>query len=412
MSHPFVSTPPSPFLRFRVFGVVGFSSASFLIIAFSSVKPLVLFGVVCASIGSGFGEITFLSLTSWYDKSTVTGWSSGTGMAGIAGATIYTVLKKFLSPRITLLVQTCIPAIMLVSYLLILGPKKAAPSLSQADSASTSEDASDTDDPGRKEGENEDPGKVGGMKDKVSPLECGGDDMDTHPLLQSEMSHKHGKFYLTRVKFFNKSETKHWVARVKYIPNLFQYMLPLFVVYFAEYAINQGFFELLYSPDTHLGSLCLDQFSQYRWLQVVYQVGVFISRTSVSFIYIRQFWIFSVLQVGHIYIYIVTCIIIEPVYSYRIKITAYSCLMPGTPPPGKRHLVTLFWAVLSTHQSMGLLPKLTQYKQKKSVKLPPDPFTCCVGTRPVSILKGRQKYDLYTHSYTPAFLLYCVVVIY
>ena len=38
-----------------------------------------LVGVCCASYGSGLGEMTFLCLTSRYDKSTISAWSSGTG---------------------------------------------------------------------------------------------------------------------------------------------------------------------------------------------------------------------------------------------------------------------------------------------------------------------------------------------
>lgn len=36
---------------------------------------------------------------------------------------------------------------------------------------------------------------------------------------------------------------------------------------------------------------------QYRWLQVDYQIGVFISRSSVNLITINKIWIMSVLQV-------------------------------------------------------------------------------------------------------------------
>ena len=51
-------------------------SFSFVLVGLALNEPLVLFGVVCASISVGFGEITFLSFTYRYDKSTVTGWSS------------------------------------------------------------------------------------------------------------------------------------------------------------------------------------------------------------------------------------------------------------------------------------------------------------------------------------------------
>ena len=68
-----------------------------------------------------------------------------------------------------------------------------------------------------------------------------------------------------RIKGINKEEAMYWLQHVKYIPHLYKYMIPLFAVYCAEYMINQGFFELLYNENTHIGALCLDQASQYRW---------------------------------------------------------------------------------------------------------------------------------------------------
>ena len=59
--------------------VVISSALSFVLVALSINEALVIFGVALASVASGFGEITYLSLTARYDKSTVTAWSSGTG---------------------------------------------------------------------------------------------------------------------------------------------------------------------------------------------------------------------------------------------------------------------------------------------------------------------------------------------
>lgn len=241
--------------------VVGFSMASFLIVGFSSVESVVLFGVACASISSGFGEITFLSLTARYNKFTVTGWSSGTGAAGVVGALVYAGLATFLSPRVTLLIQAVVPVFMLGSYLFILGPSHSS---------------------------------VPADADQVAS--------DVDPLIQNteQSPHNQEKTFDSlkkRAKFFNREESKVWWSHVRYIPHLFKYMLPLFLVYFAEYAINQGFFELLYNANTHLGAYCLDQRTQYRWLQVIYQVGVLLSRSSVAVVYIRHYWIFSLLQV-------------------------------------------------------------------------------------------------------------------
>ena len=56
-----------------------FSALSFILVGLSLSVAVVIFGVACASIGSGLGEITFLSFSAHYDKSTVSAWSSGTG---------------------------------------------------------------------------------------------------------------------------------------------------------------------------------------------------------------------------------------------------------------------------------------------------------------------------------------------
>lgn len=45
----------------------------------------------------------------------------------------------------------------------------------------------------------------------------------------------------------------------------------------------------------------LDHDAQYRWLQVDYQIGVFISRSSVNLFHVKQLWVFSVLQVRTIF---------------------------------------------------------------------------------------------------------------
>ena len=56
-----------------------FSVLSYVLVGLSLSVALVVLGVVCASIGSGFGELTFLSYTAHFHKSTVSGWASGTG---------------------------------------------------------------------------------------------------------------------------------------------------------------------------------------------------------------------------------------------------------------------------------------------------------------------------------------------
>jgi hypothetical protein len=79
--HEFHTTLSINYSRIRILGTVGFSLASFLLVGLGNVTGLIIFGVACASLSSGFGEMTFLSLTARYDKSTVSGWSSGTGVS-------------------------------------------------------------------------------------------------------------------------------------------------------------------------------------------------------------------------------------------------------------------------------------------------------------------------------------------
>ena len=72
----------------RVVVVVLVNCCSFLLVALvpTEYKWLIFLGVMCASFSSSFGEITFLSLSTLYSRSlSLTGWSSGTGAAGLIG---------------------------------------------------------------------------------------------------------------------------------------------------------------------------------------------------------------------------------------------------------------------------------------------------------------------------------------
>lgn len=75
-------------------------------------------------------------------------------------------------------------------------------------------------------------------------------------------------------------------------------MLPLLLVYIAEYTINQGvaptlLFPLSYSP-----------FSEYRdfypTYNAIYQVGVFLSRSSTPFFRIHHLYLPSFLQIANL----------------------------------------------------------------------------------------------------------------
>jgi battenin len=82
-----------------------------------------------------------------------------------------------------------------------------------------------------------------------------------------------------------------FTEKLIYIKSLLHFMVPLCLVYLFEYFINQGLFEMVYFPNTFV-----DHEQQYQWYQVTYQIGVFISRSSVNIIHIKYIWIMAILQ--------------------------------------------------------------------------------------------------------------------
>lgn len=75
-------------------------------------------------------------------------------------------------------------------------------------------------------------------------------------------------------------------------------MVPLFVVYFAEYTINQGVTPTLLFP---LQSAPFAHFREfYPTYNAIYQTGVFISRSSTPFLRIHNLYMPSTLQVANL----------------------------------------------------------------------------------------------------------------
>lgn len=79
-------------------------------------------GIILASFASGGGELSFLGMTHFYGPFSLASWSSGTGAAGLVGAGAYALATTSLgfSVKATLLVSACLPAIMAVSFFVIL----------------------------------------------------------------------------------------------------------------------------------------------------------------------------------------------------------------------------------------------------------------------------------------------------
>ena len=221
-------------------------------------------GIILANISSGAGEVNFLSLTHFYGPFSLAAWGSGTGGAGLVGAGAYAIATTQLgiSVRATLLTSALLPIVMLVGFFTLLprGPLKAA------------------------------------RRKEVGYSRLAGDEEDdaaeTAGLLDVPSATAYGKADTTQLtRALQDLKTKLLRARSLVVP----YMGPLFLVYLAEYTINQGvaptlLFPLEDSPFKHYRAF-------YPTYSALYQLGVFISRSSLALFRIRTLYIPSFLQI-------------------------------------------------------------------------------------------------------------------
>ncbi|XP_034749421.1 battenin [Etheostoma cragini] len=238
---------------FRVLFCAVMAATSFLLVSFSSAVWMSILGVIFASISAGLGELSFLSLTVYFSRDVLGGWGSGTGGAGVAGALLYSGLTQIgLSPQMTLLIMLVVPFAMLFSYFFLLVLPASLPQWKSRDTEYTAV----------------------GSEDRQRLM----DDSEEEEQEKSIPERTTGPLTLTE--------------KLHVIKGLLRFVLPLGLVYFAEYFINQGLMELLYFP-----KFSLSHAEQYRWYQTLYQVGVLVSRSSLCCFKCRKLWTLSLLQV-------------------------------------------------------------------------------------------------------------------
>lgn len=276
--------PYSP--RVLVCGVC--AAGSFFLVAFSTSVVISLSGVVLASISSGLGEVTFLALSAYYPRAVISWWSSGTGGAGLLGALSYLGLTQAgLSPQHTLLSMLGVPALLLLSYFLLLTypePREL------------------------KETERDEEAETAALINSETPEFKQGSSSDL-------------------------SLQEKWTV----FKGLLRYIIPLVLVYFAEYFINQGLFELLFFRNTSLSHA-----QQYRWYQMLYQAGVFVSRSSLRCCRIRFIWVLALLQCLNLaFLLAAVCMSFLPSIYLVFLIILYEGLLGGTAYVNTFHNIAL-----------------------------------------------------------------------
>ncbi|KAI9681288.1 MAG: battenin CLN3 protein [Caeruleum heppii] len=239
-------------------------------------------GVVLASLSSGAGEMSFLGLTHYYGQFSLAAWGSGTGGAGLVGAGAYVAATTWFgwSVKRSLLAFSFLPLILLLSFFVVLprGPLKHTDRESQYQTVSAEED-------------------VDGSTTSHSHFEDS-THADEEGLLSQTASHKGSNTDLRLNRSVSGSLKIAWLgfqSNLRRTRHLFvPYMLPLLLVYVAEYTINQGvaptlLFPLASSPFAHFRAF-------YPTYNAIYQVGVFISRSSTPFFRVHHLYFPSFLQ--------------------------------------------------------------------------------------------------------------------
>jgi len=266
-------------LRICIFFALSFVGMQF--VAHSDSIAMKMIGVVLASISCGGGESTFLSLTHFYGSFALAFWSSGTGLAGVFGGGLYLAMTTWwkLGVRKTLIILGFLPFIMLLAYFLILPLevlKINAPSILRVerDGYAAVEDLDDR----------EHQSHVSEQEHNVNPS-TSTDFIDASAALSPDpIASRWRRVYASFQQNLRRSQKL-----------VIPYMLPLLLVYISEYTINQGVTPTLLFPLSRM-----PMFNNYRdaypTYNTIYQVGVFISRSSTPFIRVRHLYPPSILQ--------------------------------------------------------------------------------------------------------------------
>ena len=80
----------------RIVAIYVFFTAGLFIIVYAKEVYLKLVGICTTSLGAGIGEVSFFTLTAYYEKVTVAAYSAGTGSGFILGPLYYTGMFKAL----------------------------------------------------------------------------------------------------------------------------------------------------------------------------------------------------------------------------------------------------------------------------------------------------------------------------
>lgn len=227
---------------------------------------LMLFGVTIGSAASGFGESSFLALTAFYDSRVVlTAWSSGTGFAGILGygwVIVFTAGFRA-SFKLTLLVALILPIMYYLNFVFVLKPS----SLTDGNKQQTQALLDDSQN----------------SNSSISPPSSPSSEL--FPPTKTEEAPINIALETSKMSVKERFTT---------VLSLWPFIIPLILVYFAEYAMQSGVWAAMGFPvDSENARKEFYQFANWT-----YQGGVLISRSSGMLwkADMKAIWIMPILQ--------------------------------------------------------------------------------------------------------------------
>lgn len=248
----------------RIWILVVLSFSGMLIVSLTSKNAIAkkVVGISLASLSSGMGELSFLQLTHFYDeKCAIGGFSSGSGGAGLLGSFLFLLLTNIVGiPTWGALLSFAIAPLGILFaffYLIAHHSRETAYQI-------------------------------------LADLNVNDDEMSVSIVTEPGVND-------INMKLSERASSMLSYIRMtlkEIYPLFWPFMLPLCTVYVGEYTINQGISPTLLFPLDEIPSWLIKKYRDiYVLYGFLYQLGVFISRSSVSFGFrVRQLYVLSLLQ--------------------------------------------------------------------------------------------------------------------
>ncbi|CAG0894246.1 unnamed protein product [Cyprideis torosa] len=297
-------------IHLRILLAVLFLMGSLTLVAIAKTPLVAYIGVSFAAVGGSLGELSLLAFSSRFQAGVISGWASGTGASGVAGSFSYAVLISLgLRPTDTLMVMLIVPVTMASVFWLLLRIPPSPHPFSEDAPPFSSQVADPLLPPS--------PARRPSLRSSAMlPLSEESLDTLTVSLIDSPAS---GVAAMHRGPLT-------LAQKIRLLPRIFPFMAPICLVYFAEYVINQGLFELIYFER----GLKLDHQAQYRWMNAAYQIGVFVSRSSAGVVRVRRVWILALLQLVNLVFFTAeACLLFLPSFILVLILVVYEGLLGG-----------------------------------------------------------------------------------